>query len=748
MSKIRKFRYYRQLDSMDCGPTCLRMIADYYGRSVSMEFLRSQTKYGKAGVSMLGLSETAESLGFDTVGAKLTFEQLFKDAPLPAIIQWNDIHYVVLHPNSFKSNGLRRWKIKPNKIEIADPARGRILVSADEFQENWIQNYKNGNDRGIVLLFEAKSDIDTEALNPNRQQSQKVDWFFLINYLKSSKKLLLQVVLGLLVGSFFQLLFPYLTQSVVDTGIATQSFSFIQIILAAQFMLLISQTLIEAIRGRILLHISTRVNILLITNFWAKLLRLPLKFFDTKHPGDIIQRINDHNRIENFLTGTALSTFFSVINLLVLSIVLLSYNINVFIIFIVGSAIYFLWVRLFLKYRRQLDARRFLIASKENNASLQLVYGMQEIKLNNAEKTFRKSWERLQLGLFRINFKNLKINQYQQIGGTFLHQGKNLLITYLVASLVIEGSLTMGMMLAIQYIIGQLNAPVEQLITFSQQAQDAKISIDRLNDIHTLDDEEPHDKEYLKTLSPNGDLHLSNVSFSYTGMAEDSVLKNLTLTIPRNKVTAVVGASGSGKTTLLKLILRFYEDYSGSISIEETNFRSISPKLWRSNCAVVMQENFIFNDTIRKNITLSDTDIDEERLLYACKVANILTFIEDQPLGFHTKIGIEGTPISGGQKQRLCIARAVYKNAPFLLFDEATNSLDATNERIILSNLEDFFRNKTVIIVAHRLSTVKKADKIIVLENGLIMEEGNHNDLVSKSSKYFSLIKDQLELGQ
>jgi ATP-binding cassette, subfamily B, bacterial len=754
---------------MDCGPTCLRMVAKYFGRSISLDYLRNKSQYGKQGVSMLGLADAAESIGLKTVGAKLSFEQLINDAPLPAIIHWDQYHFVVLTPGATK-----------NKLIIADPAKGLIKLTQKEFLQRWISTRQSSQQSspfppplgeiegaGTALLLEStlafkQMDFTDDAQAPK----SKIGRAYLFNYVKQHKAYFFQILLGLLIGSVLQLIFPYLTQSIVDTGINTQNLNFIQIVLAAQLMLLFSQTVVEFIRSRILLHISTRINISLLSGFWAKLLKLPMQFFDSKHPGDIIQRIGDHHRIESFLTGTALNTFFSIFNLIIFSFVLLRYNVTIFIIFAVGSFLYLLWIQFFLKYRRKLDYQRFAIASKENNATMQLVYGMQEIKLNNAENTYRWAWEGLQAGLFKLNFKSLSLTQYQQVGAFFINQGKNILITFIVAKLVIEGSLTLGMMLAIQYIIGQLNSPIEQLVGFTQQAQDAKISLERLNDIHVLDDEEPVQKQFNHSLPEEHSINIKNLSFTYPGAGNETVLKNINLTIPQGKVTAIVGMSGSGKTTLLKLLLKFYENYKGEIFLgapasslsssqhpsllgEGTGvrFNTISPKYWRSISGAVMQDSFIFNDNIKKNITVTDDKVDNERLMNACKTANILPFIESLPLGFYTKLGAEGNGISGGQKQRLSIARAVYKNPQFIFFDEATNSLDANNEKVILENLQQFFTNKTVIVVAHRLSTVKNADKIVVLDNGVIVEEGTHAELSLKKGKYYELVKNQLELG-
>lgn len=733
----RPFPIYKQLDAMDCGPTSLRMVAKHYGRSISLEYLRNKSQYGKQGVSMLSLADAAESIGLKSVGAKLSFEQLINDAPLPAIIHWDQYHFVVLTPGSTK-----------NKLIIADPAKGLIKLSKEEFLKHWISTTENETGKGTTLLLETTPLFKKIDFTDDGQTTKtKIGRAYLFSYLKEHKSYFFQILLGLLIGSIFQLIFPYLTQSIVDTGINSRDLDFIQIVLAAQLMLLFSQTVVEFIRSRILLHISTRINISLLSGFWAKLLKLPMQFFDSKHPGDIIQRIGDHHRIESFLTGTALNTFLSIFNLLVFSFVLLRYNITLFIIFYFGSLLYLLWIRFFLKYRRKLDYQRFGIASRENNATMQLVYGMQEIKLNNAENTYRWAWEGLQVGLFKLNFKSLSLNQYQQIGAFFINQGKNILITFIVAKLVIDGSLTLGMMLAVQYIIGQLNSPIEQLIGFAQQAQDAKISLERLNDIHSLDDEEPANKQFNHYLPEEHSIHIKNLSFTYPGAGNEPVLRNINLSIPQGKVTAIVGMSGSGKTTLIKLLLRFYENYKGDIHLGNANIKTISSKYWRSVSGAVMQDSFIFNDNIRKNITVTDDKIDTERLLNACKTANILPFIESLPLGFYTKLGAEGNGISGGQKQRIAIARAVYKNPQFIFFDEATNSLDANNEKVILENLQEFFTGKTVIVVAHRLSTVKNADKIIVLENGEIIEEGTHAALSLKRGKYYELVKNQLELG-
>jgi len=745
---MNSFPHYTQLDAMDCGPTCLRMIAKHYGRVISLDYLREKSQYGKSGVSLLGVAEAAESIGFRSVGAKLTMEQLINDAPLPAIIHWNQGHFVVLYrlspypPSPFWRGG------RGVRFSIADPAAGLMTLNREDFEKHWVSTTEKDKGKGIALLLEPTprfKEIDFHS--GEEEKPSTLNWSFLFNYLSENKSFVFQLLVGILIGSVLQLIFPYLTQSIVDTGINTQNLNFIQIVLAAQLMLLFSQTIVEFIRSRILLYVSTRINLSLLSGFWTKLLRLPMQFFDSKHPGDIIQRVGDHHRIESFLTGTSLNTFFSFINLILFSVILLNYNVTIFIIFAVGSVLYVLWIQIFLKYRRQLDYKSFDISSRENNATMQMIYGMQEIKLNNAENTYRWAWEGLQARLFKLSFTRLSLSQYQQIGAFFINQGKNILITFIVADLVIEGKLTLGAMLAIQYIIGQLNSPVEQFIGFTQQAQDAKISLERLNDIHSLEDEEPLHKQFNHDLPKQQDIHVKNLWFAYPGAGNEPVLRNINVTIPEGKVTAIVGMSGSGKTTLVKLLLRFYDSYKGDIHIGNANFKTISPKFWRSVSGSVMQDSFIFNATIRKNITVTEEQVDTERLVQACETANILSFIESLPLGFYTNLGAEGTGISGGQKQRIAIARAVYKNPKFLFFDEATNSLDASNEKVILENLQSFFEGKTVVVVAHRLSTVKNADNILMMENGEIVEEGTHSELIALKGKYYELVKNQLELG-
>ena len=724
-----KFPLFEQRDSMDCGPSCLRMVAKYYKKSLNIQILRLQSEQNKEGVSLLGISQAAEKIGFKTLAIKMGITKLLKEAPLPCILHWNQNHFIVL------------YKATKNKFTIADPAKGIIELSRQEYTQSWISN--KDEQKGIALLLEP-----TPAFYEQENEKAKgIGFGLLIKYSFKYKAQIFQLFVGLLLGSLLQLIFPFLTQSIVDTGINTGNLNFIQLILIAQFTLFFARTVVEFIRSRILLFVSTHINLSILSDFWIKLMRLPLNFFDTKQTGDILQRINDNRRIETFITGTALQTIFSVFNLIVFSFVLLAYSTMIFIIFAAGSLLYFFWIRLFLKYRRTLDYKRFAVASKENSITMQLILGMQEIKLNNAEHLKRWEWEGIQASLFKLNFRSLSLSQYQQAGAFFINEGKNIFITYLVAVSVLNGQLTLGAMLAIQYIIGQLNSPVEQLIGFTQQAQDARISLERLNEIHELEDEEPSGTSFNNHVSDNTSIVFNNLNFTYPGAGNMAVLKTLNLSFPAGKVTAIVGMSGSGKTTILKLIQKFYENYTGEIKIGDTNIKYISPFFWRSISGCVMQDGFIFSDSIEKNIAVGDENPVYEKLIHACKVANILSFVESLPLGFNTKIGAEGNGISAGQKQRMLIARAVYKDPKFLLFDEATNALDANNEKAIMENLQEFFKGRTVIVVAHRLSTVKNADKIVVLQDGEIIEEGTHSELAGIKGTYYELVKNQLELG-
>ncbi|MBN3584795.1 peptidase domain-containing ABC transporter [Algoriphagus aestuarii] len=723
------FPFYKQPDSKDCGPTCLRIIAKHYGKLISLQEIRNLSETTRSGSSLLKLSDAAEAIGFKTIGAKLDFKRL-EQAQLPLVVHWDKNHFVVV------------YQINKGKVYLSDPAYGLIQLTKQEFISRWIGNNATDESKeGITLLLEPSMKFKKMKW----ESSEKRSLGFLFQYLFKYKSLIVQLAVGLLVGSLLQLIFPFLTQSIVDIGIQNQDIGFIYLVLIAQVMLFLGRTSVDVIRSWILLHLSTRVNISLVSDFFIKLMKLPISYFDTRMTGDIMQRIGDHRRIENLLTGSALSTFFSFFNLLVFGAVLLYYSPMVFLIFMGGSALYILWILYFLKRRKELDYMRFAQLSQEQSTVIELINGMQEIKLHNAETQKRWKWEFVQASLFNVSIKTLTLEQTQGVGSSVINELKNILVTFVSALLVIQGQLTLGMMLSLQYIIGQLNSPIMGLVNFVRTYQDAKISLERLNEIHEKEEEESLDRHLVYEIIPGEDLTVTNLSFRYLG-AEENVLKEISLTIPKDKITAVVGASGCGKTTLMKILLKFYEPTKGEIQYGNHSFFSISPRSWRDHCGVVMQESYVFNDTIAANIAVGEEVIDLERLVIASQTANIYEFIQSLPQRFNTKIGNEGIGISTGQKQRLFIARAVYKNPEILFFDEATSALDAKNERIVMSNLSSFLKDKTVFIIAHRLSTVKNADQIIVMDEGEIVEVGRHEDLVLKNGIYYNLVKNQLEL--
>ena len=730
------FPIYNQPDSMDCGPACLCMIAKHYGKAYSIETLRSSSFIGRDGVSLLGISKAAEKIGFRTIGGRMPFEALAKKATLPCIVHWNQEHFVVLYKVERKGKGY--------KMYVADPAKELVTYTEAEFCQQWICTKTNGEEKGIVLLLEPTNEF-YESEGDAQVKSGRLK--FLWSYLVKFKRFFGQIVLGLLIGSLLQLLFPFLTQAIVDIGINGKDINFVWLILIAQLMLLFSRTAIDFIRSKILLHISTRINVSLISDFFIKLMKLPMKFFDTKLTGDLIQRIEDHRRIERFITTQTLNLFFSVFTFVVFGLVLLYYNVVIFTIFLVGSALYGLWILLFLKKRRLLDYKVFEQEGLNRNTVYQMISGMQEIKLQGCEQRKRWEWEDIQADLFNVNLDVLTLRQNQEAGSIFINETKNILITVVAAMAVIDGSLTLGMMLAIQYIIGQLNTPVEQLVAFIYNWQDVSISLDRMNEIHTQANEENEEKTITKLANNNASIVIKDLYFKYNNALPKHTLRDIRLNIPQGKTTAIVGASGSGKTTLLKLLLGYYELNSGSICVGGEDLDQFNLSWWRSQCGVVMQEGYLFSDTIANNIAISDDKPDLKRIRMAAYIANIDEDIESLPLGYNTKIGQDGQGISQGQRQRILIARVIYKNPPFIFLDEATNALDSNNERNILSKLEEFYEGKTVIVVAHRLSTVKNADNIVVLDSGEIAEQGTHEELTQKRGLYYHLVKNQLELG-
>lgn len=725
------FPIYIQADEMGCGPTCIRIISKYYGRHLASEKIRNLSETTREGSSLYGLSKAAEKLGFKTLGAKLDYDQLSNaETPLPCIIHWRQNHFVVL------------YKIYKNKIYVSDPAQGLITYSKSEFLKGWIGSNEPSSSKGIVLLFEPTTRFYKLT---NHKEVNFKGLSLLKGYFLKYKKFLLQLLYGVFAISIIQLTFPFLTQSVIDIGINNRDINFVYLVLFAQLFLFLGKTSIELIRGWILLHLSTRINISLVSDFFIKLMNLPIGFFDAKMTGDILQRINDHTRIENLLTSTSLNVLFSVINLFIFGLVLAWYNLYIFLIFGIGTTIYFLWINFFLKKRRELDYKRFTEISQEQSKVIELINGMQEIKLHNAEQRKRWEWELIQVKIFKVSISNLSIEQMQSAGASFINELKNISITMFSALLVINGNLTLGMMLSISYILGQLNAPVIQLVDFIHSLQDAKISFERISEIHGREDEESSSEIKIQRIPKKETIILRDISFRYLGSTE-TVLKDINLNIPPNKITAIVGASGSGKTTLMKLLLKFYQPISGTIRIGNYDLNSIFQQSWRDNCGVVMQDGYIFNDTIAKNIALCEEIIDIDKLLRAIEIANIRSFIEKLPLAYNTKIGNEGVGLSMGQQQRILIARAVYKNPKYIFFDEATSSLDANNERVIMNNLQNFFKGRTAIVIAHRLSTVKNADQIVVLGDGRIVEGGTHDFLIQKKGEYYNLVKNQLQL--
>ena len=734
---MRKFPLYRQHDSMQCGITCLRMICAYWGKEYPAEYLDRLCGASREGVSLLGISETAAELGLKSVCARLTTGQL-AEVELPAILHWNQNHFVVLYKISRKRGGKTVY-------HVADPGKGLRQYDGPSFEAGWIETRSRGEDKGIAMLAQPTPAFFSKRV-PGK--TERRSFTFLLGYLKRYRYYFGQVFLGLAVGSLLQLLFPFLTQAIVDLGIDHEDLGLIWLILLGQLALVTSQTALDFIQRWILLHVSMRVNISLVSDFFIKLLRLPMGFFDTRLMGDLMQRMGDHKRVEQYLTNEALTVLFSLLTFLVFGGVLLVYDPLIFAVFVAGSLLYGLWIAFFLGKRKRIDYELFEKEAENNNKTYRFITTMQEIKLQDCEQRRRWEWEDVQAGLFRVQAKSLKLRQAQEAGGILITQVKNILVTVLAATAVINGQMTLGMMLAVQYIIGQLNRPVEQLMRFIYASQDVKISLDRINEIHGQMEEEDG-SESLKAYPDGepGDLSLRRADFSYDPHAPRKTIDGVSLTIPRGKVTAIVGTSGSGKTTLVKLLLGFYPLLSGEIRVGRTPLGQLNKKWWRRQCGVVMQDGVIFSESIARNIAVDDGPIDTARLARAVEIANIKEFIQSLPLRYDTVIGPDGIGLSQGQKQRVLIARAVYKDPDYIFLDEATNALDANNEQAIVRNLDTFYKGKTVVIVAHRLSTVRHADQIIVIERGKIIETGDHQSLIDRRGAYYRLVSNQLELG-
>lgn len=738
----KRFVTYKQIDSMDCGPTCLRMVARHYGRRFELPKLREYCYASKNGVSLLGINEAAERIGFRCRGVKSNLDRLVASAIFPCIVHWREEHFVVVTKMKVKKDRNGNWI---GKIYVADPAFGMVEYSVEEFLDGWINDKVDGKDKGTFLIL-----VPTlEFYHPDDdEQGKKYKLSNFFSYIRPFKKMFIQVILGMIISMAFSFILPFLTQSTVDVGIMNNNMNFIYLILTAQLIIALSELVISYLQGWILLHTTSRISIALISDFVTKMLRLPISFFESRKTGDIIQRIGDNSRVQSFIMGSVIATAMSFLSFFVFAIILGYYNLYMLLIFVGGHALYITWILLFLKIRRELDFKHFDKAAKTQSNIIEIITGAEDIKLNGSEQKMRNKWESIQAELFKISTKGLKVSQTQGAGAFFFSNITNITLSVFSAYLVINGEITLGMMMSLSYIIGQLKGPVGAFIGFVHSYQDAKISLERLGEVHMQKDEESMSDDthnYIRDMASR-DIVLQNVSFSYQGINSPTVLSNVSFVIPQNKITAIVGESGSGKTTLIKLLLSYFDPLNGEIRVGNTQLKNIDKNYWRRNCSVVMQNGYIFSTSIAENIALSDEITDRDKLFNASVTANIHDFIEQLPSGYNTKIGPEGSGLSQGQRQRLLIARAIYKDANFIFFDEATNSLDANNERAIIENLKAVFNGKTAVIVAHRLSTVRNADQIVVLDNGHVAEIGTHDSLIAKQGIYYRLVKNQLEL--
>lgn len=735
---FESFPFVAQHDAMDCGPACLAMVARKYGKKYSLQYLRENAYLTREGVSLNGMNEAASLIGFNTISARTSLDKIIEEKPFPCILFWNNCHFVVLYEIK------KKLFSKKSFFKIADPSVGLITIPESNFRDCWL----NEGEMGVAFLLEPTDDF--YSLQPPKEGGYNFKQ--LLKYIAPYKKDIFQLILGLTVGSLFTLIFPFLTQYLIDKGIIAKNLSYVFMILLAQVFIFLGTVIIEIVRNWLILYIGARINISIISDFFKKIMKLPIRFFDTKFSGDFYQRIHDHSRIEQFLTSQSLTTFFSLVNFLIFFFVLFHYNYKILLIYASLTLTAIIWSRQFLKKREQLDYYRFRSNALNNQSVNEMINGIQEIKLNNFENYKREEWETVQVKLFNVNLNVLRLDQFQLIGYDFINQLKNIIVTFIAAREVILGNITLGGMLSIAYIIGQMNSPVNQLVGFFRSLQDAQLSMKRLTEVQSHKEEELDEhialskEELSHTNGIEKGIRLNNISFQYEGPYSPIVLKNINLFIPDGKTTAIVGGSGSGKTTLMKLLLRFYEPTSGEIRINQHSLTDISPLNWRQNCGVVMQDGYIFSETINRNIATKEVIIDENKMEDAIRIANIGDYIKSLPSGGDTKIGSVGSGISGGQRQRILIARAVYKQPHFIFFDEATSSLDTENEKIIHDYLRGFFRNKTVLIIAHRLSTVKNADQIIVLKDGEIVEKGVHSELVRNKGSYYNLVKHQLEL--
>jgi ATP-binding cassette, subfamily B, bacterial len=739
------YPFHFQLDHFDCGPACLRMIASYYGKSYSLDFLRENCYITREGVSLLGISQAAEKIGFNTLMVKTKISPLIDESPLPAILHWNHEHFVVLYDVYTKKRPFQ----KQGKLVfvIADPGHGITKIHEQAFRKCWLSG---DSEKGIALLIEPTPKFYGEAGFSNNRKGFR----YLLNYLGPFRKELILLSLSMVLSTLIAIAFPYLTKGIVDKGILSKNSRIILLFSLSQLVLFLTSTAIDILKSWITLHMNSKISLNIVSDFLKKLLNLPIRFFDSKSVGDVSQRIADHHRIENFLTGDVMNSFFSILNIIVFSFILLFYSFDIWMIFLVLSCISILWMFKFQKKREQLDYVRFIQSKAIQEKMYEMIVGMQEIKLFASEQSKRLKWEALQQKTYDLTIKSLMLEQYQQTGFNFFNYLKNIVVSFLAAIAVMNGKMTLGVMLSISYIMGQINSPLEQLRRFFKSSQDARLSLDRLQEVHQKmneDDEVIQDGAALsENQNDSTDLHediiFENVSFQYQGPRSPFVINNLSLKFVKGQITAVVGTSGSGKTTLLKLMLGFYKPTQGIIRIGTRRLSQLRPRTWRAQCGTVMQDGYIFYDTITNNIVLDGNEVDMARFEEALSTSNTDEFVSEMPLGYNTKIGSSGIGLSGGQKQRILIARAVYKNPNYIFLDEATSSLDANNESQIMQKLNKFFQGKTVVIVAHRLSTVKNANHIVVLEGGKIVERGKHGQLAEQRGKYFELVRNQLEL--
>lgn len=727
---LRRFPVEYQMDSQDCGPASLKIIAKHFGRFYSLQYLRDKCGLSKEGVSLLDLTIGAESIGLRSLPIKCAMNDIIHEVPLPAIIHWNNNHFVVVYHTTKKY------------VFVSDPSKGLIKYAHEEFKKGW---YKKGEKMGVLLAVEPMADFKQTA----QQRRVHIKSFAnILNYFVPYKRSFSLLFMIMLVVTLLQGVLPFISKAVIDVGIKTQDISFINMILIGNISILFSITIFNIVRDWILLHITSRINISLISDYLIKLMRLPVTFFENKILGDILQRARDHERIRSFIMNNSLAMVFSTLTFIIFGIILLIYNKIIFFIFLFGSVLYVLWVLLFLSIRKKLDWEYFEIVSKDQSYWVETVAAIQDIKTCNYEKHRRWKWEEIQARLYRVNKRVLTVTNTQNLGAQFIENIKNMAIVFYCAKAVIAGEITFGVMISTQFIIGMLNGPLSQYINFIISAQYAKISFLRINEIRQLDDEEEALSVGSSCIIPESrDLRLANIGFQYHSNSP-MVLQYVNLTIPQNKVTAIVGGSGSGKSTLLKLLLRLYTPSYGDITIGNMNVKNINLRTWRKMCAVVMQDGKMFSDTILNNIVLDDERIDYENVRNACRIAQFEEEVNQMPKGYETVIGETGRGLSGGQKQRLLIARALYRNPDFLFLDEATNSLDAVNESKIVAALNDAFKGRTVVVVAHRLSTIKNADQIIVLNKGFVAEIGNHDSLMEKKGFYYDLVYSQYAVAE